>query len=182
MGDAMPLQGAAPAQLAQAEPGALLPLPTDPAAGAGSTGDPLASVGLALLAYALVQLLARVVDRLPIGHGAAGGKHGADDRERLERVHELARTDHERIERMEKLLREVHEQTRWLNEQRLLGRDGTGPFHCQAPALREDLATNRRLVGQALDALREIQADTANLLRKLRALWGRVGRRRDDQG
>lgn len=181
MGDARPPQGGAAAQITQLEPGSLLPVAADPAGDAGRPGDPLASVGLALLAYALVQLLARVVDRLPFGHGTAEGKHGPDDRKRLERVHELARTDHERIERMEKLLREVHEQTRWLNEQRLLGRDGTGPFYCQAPTLREDLATNRRLVGQALDALREIQADTANLLRKLRALWTRVGRRRDDR-
>jgi hypothetical protein len=51
--------------------------------------DPLGTVGLALLAYGLVQLLSKVVDRLPLGRRAAdgiGAEAGftADDRRRLE--------------------------------------------------------------------------------------------------
>jgi hypothetical protein len=158
----------------------------------GGSGDPLASVALALLAYALVQLLSRLVDRLPMGrgHGEGGGgsaaplaqapPFGADDRKRLERVHEMVASDHARIERLEGTLREVHEQTRWLHEQRLLTREPGGPFHCRAAALEEEIATNRRLIGQALDALRDVQAQVANVLRKLRALWVRLGRRQGD--
>jgi hypothetical protein len=175
------------------DPGVDVPLPGGGTAElAGRSGDPLASVALALLAYALVQLLSRLVDRLPMrrGHGESGGgsaaghaqapPFGADDRKRLERVHEIVAADHARIERLEGTVREVHEQTRWLHEQRLLAREPGGPFHCRAAALEEEIATNRRLIGQALDALRDVQAQVANVLRKLRALWVRVGRRQGD--
>lgn len=171
------------AALQAMEPGTPAPLPGSPA----PPGDPLASVGIALLAYALVQLLARVIDRLPIGKngGGDGGNgrppapgFGGDERTRLERMHELARIDHERITRMEEALREVHEHTRWLNEQRLSGRGG--PFQCRAPVLGEEMVINRRLIGQALDTLREVQGQNTTLLRRLRSLWTRVARRRDD--
>ena len=43
-------------------PGSGLPLPHGP----GGEMDPLGTVGLALLAYGLVQLLSKVVDKLPV--------------------------------------------------------------------------------------------------------------------
>ncbi len=123
--------------------------------------DPLNTVGLALLAYGLVQLLSKVVDKLPVWRGggdavsAAGGAAGAgftaEDRKRLERVYEQAVGDRQRLERLE-------------------------------DAVREQLAVHQRLIGQALDELREAHAKLDNLLRKLRALWTRVGRRRKDRG
>ncbi|HEV2734499.1 MAG TPA: hypothetical protein VGV85_06650, partial [Longimicrobiaceae bacterium] len=85
--------------------------PVDPATAlpgaspTGQPGDPLGTVGIALLAYGLVQLLSRVVDRLPFGRagGADAGEGGftRDDRKRLERLVEIAAADHARIERMQ---------------------------------------------------------------------------------
>jgi hypothetical protein len=172
------------AALQTIDPVAGVPLSGGPAS-EPAVGDPMASVGIALLAYALVQLLGRVIDRLPIGRPAGEGGHaapprtaadyGGEDRTRLARVDEILRIDHERIARMEETLREVQEHTRWLNEQRLTGRDG--PFHCRAGLLGDEVATNRRLIGQALDVLREVQGQNSTLLRRLRALWSRMSRK-----
>ncbi len=127
----------------------------DPAAGpAGSTpatgSDPLNTVGLALLAYGLVQLLSKVVDRLPLGRGAEsqpGTGFTSEDRKRLERVAEQVAAVQDRVER-----------------------------------LSEQLAVSQRLTGQGLDELRAAQAKLDNIIRKLRALWLRLGRRRKDRG
>ncbi|HEX6750160.1 MAG TPA: hypothetical protein VF092_22900 [Longimicrobium sp.] len=139
-------------------------LPVDPTLipGAGRGGiDPLNTVGLALLAYGLVQLLSKVVDKLPVWRGggdaapAAGGAAAAgftaEDRKRLERVYEQAVADRQRLERLE-------------------------------DAVREQLTVHQRLIGQALNELREAHVKLDNVLRKLRALWTRVGRRRKDRG
>ncbi|HEX8830738.1 MAG TPA: hypothetical protein VF705_06205 [Longimicrobium sp.] len=149
---------------------ALQPLPDQPGAlpGAqpGGPMDPLNTVGLALLAYGLVQLLSKVVDKLPAwragaesaaqggggGSGGAGaGGFNAEDRKRLERVYEQAVADRQRLERLEE-------------------------------AVREQLAVHQRLIGQALDDLRDAHGKLDNLTRKLRGLWMRVGRRKKDRG
>ncbi|HET7232845.1 MAG TPA: hypothetical protein VFJ16_22740 [Longimicrobium sp.] len=146
------------------QPGAL------PGSQPGGPMDPLGTVGLALLAYGLVQLLSKVVDKLPAwragaepaGHGGGGGGSGGggggaaggfniEDRKRLERVYEQAVADRQRLERLEE-------------------------------AVREQLSVHQRLIGQALDDLREAHGKLDNLTRKLRALWMRVGRRKKDRG
>ncbi|HEU0077934.1 MAG TPA: hypothetical protein VFQ76_09825 [Longimicrobiaceae bacterium] len=167
--------------------------PVDPATAlpgtppAGQPGDPLGTVGIALLAYGLVQLLSRVVDRLPFGRpGAAeAGDVGftRDDRKRIERLVEIAAADHARIERMQEELKEVYDYTRWATEQRR--RHGAtaedGSWRHRVEGLLDQTNTNQRLVGQALDELREVQGKLDNILRKLRALWIRVGQRRNDR-
>lgn len=176
-----------PAPLAQ--PGSPVePAPTLPVPGqAGPPADPLGTVGIALLAYGLVQLLARVVDRIPFGRAggsdAAEGAFTREDRKRLERLLEIAAADHARIERMQDELKEVYDYARWAAEQRrrIAGQEDEAPWRHRAEALFEQLTTNQRLIGQALDELRELQGKLDNVLRKLRALWLRVGRRRDDR-
>ncbi|MET0399790.1 MAG: hypothetical protein ABW277_23585 [Longimicrobiaceae bacterium] len=167
--------------------------PVDPATGlpgtssAGQPGDPLGTVGIALLAYGLVQLLSRVVDRLPFGRPAAAeggeGGFGRDDRKRIERLVEIAAADHARIERMQEELKEVYDYARWATEQRrrLGGAAEDGSWRHRAEGLLDQTATNQRLIGQALDELREVQGKLDNVLRKLRALWIRVGQRRNDR-
>jgi hypothetical protein len=139
--------------------------PTPPvlpdAHGRGGEMDPLGTVGLALLAYGLVQLLSKVVDKLPVWRGGdaqaapaatgAGGAFNVEDRKRLERVYEQAVADRQRLERLEE-------------------------------AVREQLTVHQRLIGQALDDLREVHGKLDNVLRKLRALWMRAGRRKKDRG
>jgi len=124
--------------------------------------DPLETVGIALLAYGLVQLLAKVIDKLPAWRGGgdsgpgppAGGNGNAfstEDRKRLERVYEQAVADRQRLERLE-------------------------------DSVREQMAVQQRLVGQVLDEIRELHRKLDDILRKLRALWTRVGRRKRDRG
>jgi len=153
----------------------------------GQPGDPLGTVGIALLAYGLVQLLSRVVDRLPFGRPgtAEGGESnfGRDDRKRIERLVEIAAADHARIERMQEELKEVYDYARWATEQRRRpgGIVEDGSWRHRVEGLLEQMATNQRLIGQALDELREVQGKLDNVLRKLRALWIRVGQRRNDR-
>jgi len=177
---------------AGAVPGAAVP--DDPVAGAAAAGgleaaDPLNTVGLALLAYGLVQLLSKVIDKLPVfkaggeHHAGSSGGFGPDDRKRLERVLEQVMADHQRLERLDELLRDVVEGTRWMAEMRARDpRDGEPVWACRARALADPLAVNQRLTGQALDELRGANARLDNILRKLRALWMRVGRRKKDRG
>jgi hypothetical protein len=144
-------------------------------------------VGIALLAYGLVQLLSRVVDRLPFGRAggtdAAEGGFTRDDRKRLERLVEIAAADHARIERMQEELKEVYDYARWATEQRRrLGGTADESSWChRVEGLLDQMGTNQRLIGQALDELREVQGKLDNVLRKLRALWVRVGQRRNDR-
>jgi hypothetical protein len=153
----------------------------------GQPGDPLGTVGIALLAYGLVQLLSRVVDRLPFGRpGAAEGAESGfsrDDRKRIERLVEIAAADHARIERMQEELKEVYDYARWATEQRRRpgGAVEDGSWRHRVEGLLDQMATNQRLIGQALDELREVQGKLDNVLRKLRALWIRVGQRRNDR-
>ena len=153
----------------------------------GQPGDPLGTVGIALLAYGLVQLLSRVVDRLPFGRqaGPEAGEGGftRDDRKRLERLMDIAAADHARIERMQEELKEVYDYARWATEQRrrLGGPADEGGWRHRVEGLVDHMATNQRLIGQSLDELREVQGKLDNVLRKLRALWIRVGQRRNDR-
>ena len=154
----------------------------------GQPGDPLGTVGIALLAYGLVQLLSRVVDRLPFGRpagpeGGEGGGFTRDDRKRLERLTEIAAADHARIERMQEELKEVYDYARWATEQRrrLGGSSDEGAWRHRVEGLLDQMSTNQRLIGQALDELREVQGKLDNVLRKLRALWIRMGQRRNDR-
>lgn len=163
-------------------------LPTAPGVTAPQAADPLGTVGIALLAYGLVQLLSKVVDKLPLWRSggqepAAGASFNPDDRKRLERMYELVVSDHERMLRMQEEVREIHEYTRWASEQRnrMDARDGEPLWQCKARGMIDQAATNQRLIGQALDELREMNAKLDNVLRKLRALWVRTGSRRNDR-
>lgn len=169
-------------------PEVTVPSDAGPPGGAVPPNDPLSTVGLALLAYGLVQLLAKVVDKLPVGGRGGepppGAAFGAGDRKRLERVLEQVVSDHERIQRLQEMVREVHEATRWIGEMRgrIDPRDGEPVWQCRARVVMDQLAVNQRLAGQAIDDLREVDAKLTNVLRKLRGLWLRVGRRRMDRG
>ncbi|HEX2201858.1 MAG TPA: hypothetical protein VHG91_01100, partial [Longimicrobium sp.] len=46
-----------------------IPAPPGVGGAGGGNMDPLGTVGIALLAYGLVQLLSKVVDKLPVGRG-----------------------------------------------------------------------------------------------------------------
>ena len=136
--------------------------------------DPLNTVGLALLAYGLVQLLSKVIDKLPVGRshdaaqggatGGAGGGFTPDDRKRLERLLEQVTVDRQQLERLQEAVREIQD------------------VALRSRGMSDQLQVNQRLIGQALDELRETQAKLDNILRKLRSLWVRVGRRRKDKG
>lgn len=65
-------------------------------------GDPLSTVGLALLAYGLVQILSKVVDRVTSRSGT-GEHHSSfndEDRKRLERSCDLLVTSDQRLQRI----------------------------------------------------------------------------------
>lgn len=116
-----------------------------------AVADPLNTVGLALLAYGLVQLLAKIVDKLPLWRTTPGDASDAkasfsdEDRKRLERACELIGGESQRLQRMQ-----------------------------------EALTTQQKLIGQALDELRHVSAELKAVSRKLRAVWARVGQRHGD--
>lgn len=153
----------------------------------GQPDGTVETVGLALLAYGLVQLLSRVLDKLltartadqvpPAGAPTAGGFRD-EDRRRLEKSFEMLTSERERLKRMTDTVAAIQEQTRWLAE--LRGRtdpaDGQPPFHCRARAVVDQLNTQQRLVGQALDELRALNRQNETVLRKLRSVWRRVSR------
>ena len=154
----------------------------------GQPDGTLETVGLALLAYGLVQVLSRVLDKVltaraaethpPAAGGAAGGGFRDEDRRRLEKVFDMLAADWERLQRMGEAVASIQEQTRWLAEQR--GRvdpaDGQPLMVCRARAVADQLNTQQRLVGQALDELRTLNRQNETMLRKLRAVWRRIGR------
>ena len=118
-----------------------------PGAADPGAADPLSTVGLALLAYGLVQLLGKIVDRVPFGRTTSDRPRpvcafGDEDHKRLERVAELVAAESQRLQRMQ-----------------------------------ESLATQQRLVGQALDELRSANERLDNIAKKLRGLFNRLGRR-----
>jgi hypothetical protein len=166
--------GAAPAAGSPAAAAATDAVPAMPGGGdPNAPMDPLNTVGLALLAYGLVQLLSKVIDKLPVGrahdaaqpgNGGAGGGFTSDDRKRLERLLEQVTIDRQQLERLQEAVREIQD------------------VALRSRGMSDQLQVNQRLIGQALDELRETQAKLDNVLRKLRSLWVRVGRRRKDKG
>lgn len=156
----------------------------------GQPDGTLETVGLALLAYGLVQVLSRVLDKVltaraehmssapPAPTPAAGGGFRDEDRRRLEKAFEMLTADRERMLRLADTMAEIHEHTRWLAEQR--GRtdpaDGQPLMYCRARVVADQLNTQQRLVGQALDELRTLNRQNETMLRKLRSVWRRVSR------
>lgn len=170
----MTLIQAAPSGVPGAGPGgALLPGPVDPA---------VETVGLALLAYGLVQLLARVLDKLLAARAADGapaaGAFREEDRKRLARTFEMVAADRERTGRMEETVAAIQEQTRWLAEQRARTDpvDGQPVWNCRARGVMEQLNAQQQLVGQALEELRALNRQNETVLRRLRSVWRRVSR------
>jgi hypothetical protein len=156
------------------------------------TDGTLETVGLALLAYGLVQVLSRVLDKVlttraeqahaPAAGAAAASTNGGgfrdEDRRRLEKAFEMLTAERERLQRLGETVTAIQEQTRWLSEQR--GRtdpaDGQPLMYCRARAVADQLNTQQRLVGQALDELRTLNRQNETVLRKLRSVWRRVSR------
>jgi hypothetical protein len=152
----------------------------------GQPDGTLETVGLALLAYGLVQLLSRVLDKVLTARAAepppaAGGGFRDEDRRRLEKSFEMLTADHERLQRLAEAVDAIHEQTRWMAEQRnrvdLV--DGQPVWTCRARPMLEQLNVQQRLVGQALDELRTLNRQNETVLRKLRAVWRRLARWRE---
>ena len=161
-----------------------------PAPGGAQPEAALETVGLALLAYGLVQLLARVIDKLltaraadaapaPASDGTGGFRE--EDRKRLEKAFQMLTADRERVQRLGETVAAIQEQTRWLAEQRSRTDpvDGQPAWNCRARGVLEQLQTQQRLVGQALDELRGLNRQNETMLRKLRAVWRRVSRWRE---
>lgn len=155
----------------------------------GQPDGTLETVGLALLAYGLVQVLSRVLDKVltaraeqhapaPAAGAPAGGGFRDEDRRRLEKAFEMLTADRDKLARLGEAVADIQEHTRWLAEQR--GRtdpaDGQPLMHCRARAVVEQLNTQQRLVGQALDELRTLNRQNETVLRKLRSVWRRVSR------
>ena len=153
----------------------------------GQPDGTLETVGLALLAYGLVQVLSRVLDRVLTARAsegstspsaAAGSGFRDEDRRRLEKSFEMLTAERDKLARLTEAVAAIQEQTRWLAEVR--GRtdaaDGQPLMHCRARAVVEQLNTQQRLVGQALDELRTLNRQNETVLRKLRALWRRISR------
>lgn len=169
----------------QAAPsGAPVPMP-DGAVLSGQPDPTLETVGLALLAYGLVQLLSRVLDKVLTARAAEGTAPGpgapafrAEDRKRLEKAFEMLTADRERLQRIGDAVDAIQEQTRWLSEQRARTdpADGQPMWNCRARGMLEQLNTQQRLVGQALDELRSLNRQNETVMRRLRSVWRRVSR------
>jgi hypothetical protein len=155
----------------------------------GQPDGTLETVGLALLAYGLVQVLSRVLDKVltartesqhpaPAPSAPANGGFRDEDRRRLEKSFEMLTAERDKLARLAEAMTAIQENTRWLAEQR--GRtdpaDGQPLMHCRARAMVDQLNTQQRLVGQALDELRTLNRQNETVLRKLRAVWRRISR------
>jgi hypothetical protein len=134
-------------------PGAQIPVSGDPGAVVRrGADDPLSTVGLALLAYGLVQLLSKFIDKIGFGRsvgeqrsGVMSGGFTEEDKKRLERTCDLLANGDQRLQR-----------------------------------IAESGATQQKLVGQVLDELRESGRKQELLVRKLNAVLNRIGSRNDD--
>jgi hypothetical protein len=156
--------------------GGLLPGPVDPT---------VETVGLALLAYGLVQLLAKVLDKLLVTRTPEGAPTQVivpsfrdEDRKRLAKTFDVVTADRERLTRVEETLAAIQEQTRWLAEQRARTDpvDGQPTWNCRARGVMEQLNAQQQLVGQALDELRALNRQNETVLRRLRSVWRRMSR------
>jgi hypothetical protein len=131
-------------------PATQIPVPGEPSGYLRRGDDPLSTVGLALLAYGLVQLLSKFIDKIALGRGvpehrSASGVFSDEDRKRLERTCEIVANGDQRLQR-----------------------------------ISETAATQQKLVGQVLDELRECGRRQEHLARRLNAVWNRIGSRNDD--
>lgn len=155
----------------------------------GQPDGTLETVGLALLAYGLVQVLSRVLDKVltaraeshpppAAASGPANGGFRDEDRRRLEKSFEMLTAERDKLARLVEAVTAIQENTRWLAEQRARSdpADGQPLMHCRARAMVEQLNTQQRLVGQALDELRTLNRQNETVLRKLRAVWRRISR------
>lgn len=131
--------------------GAQVPAPAEPGSYLRRGDDPLSTVGLALLAYGLVQLLSKFIDKIALARsgadhrGAVPGAFTDEDRKRLERACEILANGDQRLQR-----------------------------------IAETAATQQKLVGQVLDELRESARKHEQVARRLNAVWNRIGSRNDD--
>jgi hypothetical protein len=158
----------------------------------GHADGTIETVGLALLAYGLVQLLSRVLDKVLTARAAesstpaagAGGGFRDEDRRRLEKAFQMLTADRERLQRLGEAVADIQENTRWLADVR--GRtdvsDGQPLINCRARVMVEQLTVQQRLVEQALDELRGLNRQNETMLRKLRAVWRRISRWRSGGG
>lgn len=171
--------------LLQAAPSGTPPPGPDGALVPGLTDPALETVGLALLAYGLVQLLGKVLDKLLASRApeappppAPVGSFRDEDRKRLAKTFEIAAADRERLGRMEEAVAAIQEQTRWLAEQRSRTDpvDGQPMWNCRARGVMEQLNAQQQLVGQALEELRALNRQNETVLRRLRSVWRRVSR------
>jgi len=133
-------------------PGVQMPAGDAGALARRGADDPLSTVGLALLAYGLVQLLSKFIDKIGFGRAAgeqravaAGGSFSDEDKKRLERTCELVANGDQRLQR-----------------------------------IAETAATQQKLVGQVLDEMRESGRKQEQFARKLNAIWNRIGSRNED--
>jgi hypothetical protein len=132
-------------------PGTQMPVPGEPGGYLRRSDDPLSTVGLALLAYGLVQLLSKFIDKIALGRSGpehrvtTGGLFTEEDRKRLERTCELVANGDQRLQR-----------------------------------ISETAATQQKLVGQVLDELRECGRRQEHFARRLNAVWNKIGSRNDD--
>jgi hypothetical protein len=156
--------------------GALLPGPVDPT---------LETVGLALLAYGLVQLLGKVLDKLLVSRAPDGAPTQVvvpsfrdEDRKRLAKTFEMLAAERDRLTRVEEAVATIQEQTRWVAEQRTRTDvlDGQPLWNCRARGVVEQLNAQQLLVGQALDELRALNRQNETVLRRLSSVWRRVSR------
>lgn len=163
-------------------PGGVLPGQVDPT---------LETVGLALLAYGLVQLLAKVLDKLLASRAADGAPAQVvvpsfrdEDRKRLAKTFEMLTADRERLGRVEEAVAAIQEQTRWLAEQRTRTdpQDGQPMWNCRARGVLDQLNAQQLLVGQALEELRTLNRQNETVLRRLRSVWRRLARWRKGGG
>lgn len=170
------IQGAPSGTPAPGAGGALVPGLSDPA---------IETVGLALLAYGLVQLLGKVLDKLLASRTPdapppppPAGSFRDEDRKRLAKTFEMVAADRERLGRMEEAVGAIQEQTRWLAEQRTRTDpvDGQPMWNCRARGVLEQLNAQQQLVGQALDELRALNRQNETVLRRLRSVWRRLSR------
>lgn len=155
----------------------------------GQPDGTLETVGLALLAYGLVQVLSRVLDKLltaraaehsppPSAAAPSGGGFRDEDRRRLEKTLEMLTAEREKLARLTEAVSAIHDNTRWVAE--LRGRtdsaDGQPLMVCRARVMVDQLNAQQRLVGQTLDELRSLNRQNETVLRKLRSVWRRVSR------
>lgn len=157
----------------------------------GHSDATLETVGLALLAYGLVQLLSRVLDKLLTARAAEAApapnpapSFRPEDRKRLEKMFEIVNADRERLHRIGEAVESMQEQTRWLAEQRARTDpvDGQPAWNCRARGMQEQLNAQERLVGQALEEIRGLNRQNETVMRRLRSVWRGVSRWKRERG